>query len=304
MRPIVRKHLVPRKQQERRIAETLPLPRLTFLPPEILDKILGNVLEGALLESANKKNLVIGLRQYHALLLTCKFFKAVIDSACINVSMECLNPDNLFGVIQHKAIIRVLVSSQNDFPVTHPLNYIVKPCCRINAVIKRWDVVFKLFQLLSVRHSLHLNLSTIGKFWFNPYVKLGNLLNFDLKIVERLHPMFERTKRPATRKDRDRIPARSYISYSPNDIVSVIDDTSEHIKTYSVSTWKSKQIPLSSLSISARVKEWWIIEARNNISHYFHNIYIAGYYEKRSVIIDVRSWKISQTFEAKRPPWM
>jgi hypothetical protein len=302
MRPIVRKHPVPRKQQERRIAETLPLPRLTILPPEILDKILRSVLEGALLKSSNKKNLVIGLRQYHALLLTCKFFKAVIDSACVNVSIECLNLRKQYGIIQHETIIRALISSQNDFPATLPLNYIVERCSRIDA-IKRWDVVFKLLQLLSVQHSPHLNLSTIGKFGFNPYVNLGNLLNLDLKILERLQPVFERTKRPATKKDRDRIPARSYISYSPNDIVSVIDDKNEHVKTYSVRTWKSKKIQLSSLSISARVTEWWILETRNHTSHYFPNIYIAGYYEKCSVIIDVHSWKISQTFEARRPSW-
>jgi len=71
--------------------------------------------------------------------------------------------------------------------------------------------------------------------------------------------------------------------------------------TFSVRTWKATDIPQSSLSISARVKEWWIIEMRRSYGR--TDIYIVGYYEKRSMVIDVHDWKFYQTAVSKKPAW-
>ena len=80
---------VPRKQSPGHNTQSLPL--ITTLPPEILDAILGIVLKNGMLASIKQQTPIFGLRQYRALIMTCKLFKTIVDNACLQITMQCIN---------------------------------------------------------------------------------------------------------------------------------------------------------------------------------------------------------------------
>src|SRR5438045_3237845 len=86
VKPIGRKRPVSQKQRQ---VVVQSLPSLTNLPTEVLCEILGIVLKDTLLESIQKQTPILGLRQYRALILTCKFFKAIVDTASLQVTIQC-----------------------------------------------------------------------------------------------------------------------------------------------------------------------------------------------------------------------
>ena len=67
--------------------------------------------------------------------------------------------------------------------------------------------------------------------------------------------------------------------------------------TYSVRSWKSRDVLLSSRYVSAGVKEWWVVESG------YYRTYIVGYYGTRSLVISVNNWEIYEPAVLKKPPW-
>ena len=86
IKPIAHGRLVPRKQPQAHTAQNLP--PITTLPTETLDEILRIVLKDGILESVKQETPILGLRQYRALIMTCKLFKTIIDSACLKLTMQ------------------------------------------------------------------------------------------------------------------------------------------------------------------------------------------------------------------------
>jgi hypothetical protein len=188
------------------------------------------------------------------------------------------------------------VSPWDDFPATKTQNINCIIRCHI-ASLKRWERVFQAFQIVLVRHTSNFKTAALGRFWHNPYLKLDDFPVVNTDILPHLHHLFERSKRPPLDAERERVLFTTYLLYSRGEIVNVVTGRDGKIMAYSVRKWRAQSMPLSSLSISARVKEWWIVEGRLGYP------YIVGYYEKRSVIIDVHDWKFYETGAQKKSAW-
>ena len=207
--------------------------------------------------------------------MTCKLFKTIVDSAYLKLAIRCVDVVNRTPTFMLQTT-RIVVSPWDDFTITDTQIRNGQSRCHISP-LKRWNEVFKSFQLVSVRHAS--STAALGRFSCNPYLQLEDFRFLNPDILQRLRPLFERTKRPPTSVERERIPFKTPLSYSRDEIVNVIIGRNKKIMTFSVRTWKATDIPQSSLSISARVKEWWIIEMRRSYGR--TDIYIVGYYEKR-----------------------
>ena len=289
--PTARKRLVPQKQSREPVAQSLPL--ITTLPAEILDEILGIVLKDGMLESIKQKTPILGLQQYRALIITCKTFKAIVDNACLNLTIRC-------GDIHYfKTTTRIVVEPWDDFTTTDTQNHRGESRCHI-ASLKRWNELFKSFQLISVRHMSSFGIGVLGRFWYNPSLHLDDFPFFVADFLQHLRPLFERTKRPPTNVEREQISLNTQLLYSRDDIVNVITERDKTIMMHSVRTWKSRDILLSSRYVSARVKEWWIVDAK----HYYRSYsFIVGYYGTRSLVIGANDWRFYETVASKKPVW-
>ena len=298
IKPIAHKRLVPQKESQEHIAQNLPL--ITTLPTEILDEILGIVLKDGILESIKQESPILGLRQYRTLIVTCKLFKTIIDKACLKLMMQCVDVARQPGIFTLPTT-RILVSPWDDFTIADAQMRSDRSCCRITS-IKRWNAVFKSFQLLSVRQISCSSFQTIevGRFWRNPYLRLDDCPALDTYHLLRLRPVFERTKRPPTNVERQGIRSRKPSSFSHGEIVNVITGRNKIITAYSVHTWKSRNISMSNLSVSVRAEEWWIVK----VNYYYRSIIcIVGYYDNRSLVIDANNWKTYQAVLWKKPAW-
>ena len=273
------------------------------LPTEILHEILGIILKDGMLESINQENPILGLRQYRALITTCKLFKTIIDSAYLNFTMQCIDLPWQPEIFTRQT--RILVSPWDDFSIADAQILTDKSRRRITS-IKRWNAAFKSFQLLSVRRisSSSFETAAVGRFWRNSYLRLDDYPVLDPELLHHLHPLFERTKRSPTNVERQGILSRTRSSYSHGEIVNVIIGGNNTIMSYSVRMWKAENTSLSSLSISLRAEEWWIVEVKR---HYYRTItYIVGYYNNRSLVIDTNDWQTYQAVDTvrwKKPAW-
>ena len=232
--------------------------------------------------------------------MTCKLFKAIVDNACVKLTIQCVDLPKQPGTGTFGTTTRILVSPWEDFTMADAQKRDGRSRCHV-ASLKRWNEVFKSFQLVSIRHMSSFSDVSLGRFWHNPYLQLDDFPPLGPTLLQHLRPVFERTKRPPTKVERERFALETRLPYSRGEIVNIITRRNKAIMSYSVRTWKARNIPLSSLSISARVKEWWIMKVRRN--QWRINSYIVGYYGKRSLIIDVADWKIYQTAVPKKPPW-
>ena len=298
IKPIARKSLFYSKQPQGHIPQGLPL--VTTLPAEILDEILGIVLKHGMLESTKQQSPNISLRQYRALIMTCKLFKAIVDNACLKVTIRCVDLLTRRGNYILEKITRILVSPWDDFKTADTQEHCGRLCNHATS-LKRWNGVFKSFQLVSVRHMSSFNTASLGRFWHNPLLQLDDFPHIDPPLLHHLRPLFERTKRPPTNVERERFVLTPQLPYTHGEIVNVITRTNKKLRTYSVRTWNATKIHLCSLSISARVKEWWIIEV--NFNQWITNTYIVGYYRKWAMVVHVDEWQFHQTYASKKPAW-
>ena len=264
---------------------------LAYFPVEILAEILGIVLKDTIIESTKQRSPALSLRQYRALILTCKLFKTIVDTACVQLTIICSSYNQSIR-FRGTGNTRVLVS---PWDVTEPTHN--KRHCRTNP-IRKWAEVFKLLQLVSVRHML-LSDTALGKFWHNQYLRLDDFPTLNPDILKLLRPLFERQKRPATEVDRNI--HHQYHLYSIGDVVNVLPGRTKTKVAISVRTWKARNTPLSSLRLSARVKEWWLIWVKRDF--YAPQEYFVGYYNRKALVVEVGSWKLHQTVVRRKPAW-
>ena len=264
---------------------------LDSFPVEILAEILGIVLKDAIIGSTEQQCPVLSLQQYRALILTCKLFKTIVDTTCVKLMMLCsrLNQPNMFWGTGNA---RVLVSLCGVMEPIHDTRHCKTP------LLRKWVEVFKLFQVISVRH-MCLSDTTLGKFWCNQYIKLDDFPTLSPDILKRLRPLFERQKRPPIEVERKI--NRQYQLYAIGDVVNVLTGRNKSRVAISVRTWKALNMPLSSLSLSARVKEWWIVAVKTEYSG--PREYFVGYYDRKALVVEVGNWKLHQTVVQKKPAW-
>ena len=285
-----------KKQQLRPQSSSL----LTSLPTEILHEILAIVLKDSLLKSIDKQRPIFALSQYRSLIMTCKFFKIIIDSAKLKLAIRCLHQPQKHGFII-KTIVRMQILPSHPRGTAHNTLHNSGSCCTVCS-LETWNAVFKSFQLIAVRHISNFSTKALGRFYCNPYILLDDIPNLGPNFLQLLQPLFERFKRRPTDIERKSIfHQRGLLSHSPDEIVSVMVGRTKKIVSYSVRTWKARTVCMSSLSVSARVKEWWIIETR----YYYGilNTYVVGYCGKDWIIISANDWKIHRRVEARKPTW-
>ena len=137
---------------------------LTSFPVELLDSILGFVVE-SILQSITKESLACILRQYRALLMTCRLFKLILEHDSLQIFVQNWHNTTVKGP-------RTFVVDYNAPYMTERTGY------RTN-VLTNWPSVFKAIQKLSLRHTeiyyVESYASTLGKFWLNPMVTFDDI---------------------------------------------------------------------------------------------------------------------------------
>src|SRR5205814_9910993 len=129
------------------------------------------VLKDGMLESKKQQTPIIGLRQYRALIMTCKLFKAIVDNACVKLTIQCVDLPKQPGTGTFGTTTRILVSPWEDFTMADAQKRDGRSRCHV-ASLKRWNEVFKSFQLVSIRHMSNFSDVSLGRFWHNPYLQL------------------------------------------------------------------------------------------------------------------------------------
>ena len=269
---------------------------------EILHEILRIVLKESLRASIERRTPIPGLRQYRALLRTCKFFKAIVDSGRFKLTLRCAQDLNRSHSGRFYKNTPILVSLWGNDNMSAAENSGIKfGCCALRA--EKWDHAFMSLQILSIGHAPEPMTAKMGRFVCNPYIRLENMPVLNPILLGRLGHVFERTKRLATGVERNGIRLTQCLSHSRRDIVSVISGRNNAIVAYSIRSWKAINGTLSSLSMSARVKEWWILESTCSPPHYYPRYaFLVGYCDTGPLVVNVdRTWNVWQpTTETKR----
>jgi hypothetical protein len=238
----------------------------------ILNLVLHNLLRQ--MKSRQRPRLIIS--QYRALILTCKWFKIIIDHGSPKVHMNfTAKRYRIGGKITYCPNVRLI----ND----HNIHEIEKEPLFTERYFKQWSVIFKVYQKVSIRHA-HLNhddppeyLQAVGKFWLNDRVSLGDFryiyregyYQLDLLMIisgaiqKRAHPIEEPCGDVAT------LPGLEWYLHRHTtnmrravDLDSVINYAGtgwwDLRYVYSVRDWKVPEDSLCGSLIAPAVTEWWI----------------------------------------------
>jgi hypothetical protein len=274
---------------------------LTSFPVELLYSILGFVVESTL-QSITKESLPCILRQYRALLRTCRLFKLILENDSLQIFVQNWHNATTKGP-------RTFVVNYNARHITESTGY------RTN-VLTNWPSVFKAIQKLVLRQTklyyVQRYAGTFGKFWLNPMVTFNDIeLNYDapvnLDLIICLRPIFHRDKRPLTEKEREEVPNLPR-PYSIGKVVNIIPKARNRIHLCSVLTWgmESNHQPrpnwtntMSGSNDAKQVSEWWIWR---DSRVYPAKTYIFGYHKKNAWLIDLQSRKVYKN-PPERPLW-
>ena len=269
---------------------------LNSFPVELLDVILGLVVKN-LLKSIPKDAVGRVLRQYRALILTCRMFNFVLDNASVRVFVHetyrysPTGPEVLF------------LNPQTPFTPDHP------------KILTNWPSVFKEIQRLSVRHTEIRNVNShamaLGKFWLNPTVTLDDIdlyhyVPYNTNFILCLGPLFDRNKRRLKEDEREQIP-RVPSPYRVGEMVNVITSRNNQVRFYSVRTWGANHTDhrrpnwtstLSSSMVAVQVSEWWVWKRS---SFYSQGTYMLGYYRENGWVVHLESGAIYTNWPKR--PW-
>jgi len=299
--PIARKRHPPPKPSPAPVE-----PRLSpfaALPTEIVAKILRLALEESLRESIERGNPISGIRQFRALILTCQFLKAIVDTDPLKLTLRCSQHINPSPSAEAPKSPQTLVAEWDNDQLSDPNNDATQQirCCK--AAPDTWQLAFKLLQLFSVRHAPKDMVLQFGRFTSNPYIRLHDFPHLTASLLQRLGPVFRRSSRRPTKAERETLRLARNVVHSRKDIVSVITGRTKEIQTYSVRAWSWCSVgPMVSTQLSAEVDRWWILKADSD--HYWPRCtYIVGYHITGPLVISVdENWRIYGE-KARRPPW-
>jgi hypothetical protein len=271
---------------------------LTSFPVELLYSILGFVLESTL-QSITKESLACILRQYRALLMTCRLFKLILEHDALQIFVQNW----------HNATAK----GPRTFFVDYNAQYITEHTGHRTNVLTNWPSVFKAIQKLALRQTevyyVQSYTSTLGKFWLNPMVTFNDIeFNYyapiNLNLIICLRSIFHRDKRPLTGKERQEIPNLP-LPYSVGKMVNIIPKADNRVHVYSVLTWGVESPrpnwtnTLSGSGVAKQVSEWWIWK---ELRSYQAKTYIFGYHKKNAWLIDLQFGKVYKN-SPERPPW-
>ena len=296
---IDRKRQTSPPKQSREPIEPPPSP-IAALPVEIVSRILKIVLKESFRVSVIKANPIPGLRQFRALILTCKFFKAIVEADRLNLTIRCTAEHfDHHCFARFDADPQIFVVEWDNSKPSDPNNSARKVGCCVAA--ERWHLAFELLQLLSVQHTPYDMVPKFGRFLSNPYIRLDDLPFLTKGLLHRLGPLLERTSRLPTKAERETMRLTARLFHSRDDIVSVIMGRRNEILLYSVRRWSMGQI-LSSSSISTRVNEWWIFES---VGRCFGGTcaYVVGYCKTGPLVVSLNNLKVSRMVEETKPAW-
>jgi hypothetical protein len=255
-----------------------PAPSLLLtLPLEILEMILNLVLQNLLLQMKSRRRPRLILSQYRALILTCKWFKVIIDHGSPRVHMNLTAKRYRIGqYVVYCPNIRLV----ND----HNIHDMEKEPLFTKRYFTQWSVIFKVYQKISILHA-HLNyddppeyLDAVGKFWLNDRVSLTDfrkiyreryyqvdlLLIMSGAIQKRAHPIEESCGDVAT------LPGLEWYLHRHTTNMRRVVDIDRVIRyaetgwsdlryIYSVRDWRVPGDPILRGSLIApEVTEWWI----------------------------------------------
>ena len=154
-----------------------PVPSLFLtLPLEILEMILNLVLHHLLLQMISRQRPRLIISQYRDLILTCKRFKVVIDHGSPKVHTH-------YTAQRYRAGESVIYCPNIRLINDNNIHDLEKEPLFSEQYFTQWSVIFKVYQKISIRNA-HLNygnpleyLHTVGKFWLNDRVSLGDFRN-------------------------------------------------------------------------------------------------------------------------------
>ena len=304
MDPIARKRQPSPKQSPAPVE-----PRLSpfaTLPTEIVAKILRLALQESLRVSIKRANPISAIRQFRALILTCKFFKAIVDTDRLKLTLRCSQHINPHPSTEAPKSPQTLVAEWDNYQPSDSNNDATRHigCCQ--AAPETWQLAFKLLQLFSVRHAPKDTVLQFGRFTSNPYIRLDDFPHLTPSLLQRLGPVFRRSSRRPTKAERETLHLVDGVVHSRKDIVSVITGRKKEIQTYSVRAWSwSFRSPGLSAEVSPEVNRWWIIKADNN-RYWPCCAYIVGYPITGPLVVSVNEgWRVYQMGEEKerKPPW-
>jgi hypothetical protein len=269
-------------------------PSLMDFPREIVDIILSYVIKKLFDRMITQEVPVSILREYRALVLTCKTFKLSLENMRPKAAMLPLKrPFEYPEFDGHKPryLVPKISFVYDDNIEGHGSN-----------IFTTWRDIFMIYQKLMARLAFdnfqddHVN--KLGKFWLNKYLKLSDLREIFSGCPESvvaglillLGPVVKRQGRPPHElRSQSFRNAYHWINRFTRDKKYPLGEVCRAIKThweetvscgrlvFSVRDWGTPS--MSSIEISPDVKEWWVWYKSDE---YFGQRVISGYYEDKA----------------------
>ena len=241
-------------------------------PREIVDIILGYVVKNLFDRMITPEVPISILREYRALVLTCKTFK---------LSLENMQP---------KAAMQLPIELPSEYSEFEVRRYFVPRISFVNddniegdrrVIVTTWRDIFMVYQKLMVRLAFdnfqNDHVDKLGKFWLNKYLKLSDLTGIFSAcskttvagLILLLGPVVQRQGLPHHEvRSRSFRYASHWIGrfrrskkYPLGEVNRAIKTRWEHAVScgrmiFSVRDWSTPN--MSSIEISPDVKEWWV----------------------------------------------
>ena len=289
------------------------------LPNELIDNILHLVIMNLLDLMTTRVAPISVVRDYRALLLTCKYFKAYFDRPSPRIAMRHTavsllpNPSDFDDFDEFLVPQMWLVQADNSLIAFNKRTR--NTPVSLLRVWQQWVDIFQVYQKVSAR-SARPNFrkdcfDVLGKFWLNPKLRLRDLerlcgrktapqllLLLGPALQRRACPLHEFVPHP--HKSWDWKPefwveeTNSSLNYHVGDVLNIIKtywSTLNCQYVYSVRDWRHPSHGWSGSAIAPEVSEWWIWWG------IWNEELVTGYHQEKAWVFEVVRGVLWTNFE-------